>query len=174
MKPFLLSRRSKGTLAGVLAAVAAAALLSACSSNPSSTAAPTTSTTKPATVGEVAYGSGVVGQPVPSTSVPTERGTRKINCANDAGQEVIIAQGGYLCPQWLDAEVELPITWTNLSGAPQEIVFDDAPIHTDPIPPGGTFTWHSPPYAVGIQYHTAAGGQGHEGHLQLQNANDDN
>ena len=138
----------------------------ACSSNSTSSTVATTPTTRPSTAVEIHFGSGQVGPSVPSTTVPVERGTRPINCANDAGQQIIIAKGGYLCPQWLIAEIQLPIIWTNLSGAPQQIIFNDAPVRTAVIAPGGTFTWHSPPYAVGINYHT---GVGHQGHLQLQN-----
>jgi hypothetical protein len=156
-----------------------ALMASACGSPANATSATrrtttTTSTTAPTQraggflTPEVKYGTGVVGAPEPTTSVPTERGTRSIDPTNDAGQEVIIAKGGYLLPQWLVADVSLPITWTNLSGAPQQIVFDDAPLHSPVIVPGGTFTWTSPGYGVGLTYHTVGG---HEGRLTLQNPN---
>lgn len=158
---------------GVLALVA-----SACGSSghaPSATRATTTTTVPVHRVGgfvapEVKYGTGQAGPPVSTTSVPTERagGTRSIDPTNDAGQEAIIAKGGYLLPAWLVADVSLPITWTNLSGRSQQIVFDDAPVRSRVIPPGGTFTWTSPGYAVSLTYHTAGG---HEAKLTLQNPN---
>jgi hypothetical protein len=104
----------------------------------------------------------------PTTTVPTERGSRPIDPSNDAGQEVVIAKGGYLLPEWLVADVGLPITWTNLSGTPQQVVFDDAPMRSPVIPPGGTFSWTSPGFAISLTYHTVAG---HAGKLTLQNPN---
>jgi len=117
---------------------------------------------------EVKFGTGQAGPANPTTTVPVEVTGRPINVANDAGQAVIIVKGGYLAPEWLLAEVTLPITWTNLSGQPQQIVFDDAPVHSPVIPPGGTFTWKSPGFAVGLTYHTA---NGHHARLTLQNPN---
>jgi hypothetical protein len=117
------------------------------------------------TTPRVTYGTGELGAPDPTTSVPTERGTRAINPSNDAGQEVIIAKGGYLLPEWLVAEVNLPITWTNLSGKPQQISFDDAPVCSATIVPGGTFTWKSPKFAISLRYHTV---NGHHAQLTLQ------
>ena len=100
--------------------------------------------------------------------MPTERGTRAINPSNDAGQEAIIAQGGYVLPEWLVADFQLPVTWTNLSGAPQQIIFDNASMHSPVIAPGGTFTWKSPGFAISLTYHTA---HGHHARLTLQNPN---
>jgi hypothetical protein len=117
---------------------------------------------------EVKYGTGQVGAPDPTTSVPTDRGTDPINPAQDAGQAVIIAKGGYLLPEWLIAEETLPITWTNLSGVPQQVIFDTAPVHSQIIPAGGTFTWMSPHFAINLTYHTA---HGHHAQLTLQNPN---
>lgn len=168
MRPLMLSRRRAVTVTLLVGLSALTVLLAACGSSSTPSAATTTPTTRPTDVAEIKYGTGTVLPPATKVSVPTERGSRPINCANDAGQEVIIAKGGNLCPAWLDAEVQLPITWTNLSGAPQTIIFNDAPVHTTVIAPGGTFTWHSPPYAIGLDYHTAVG---HQAHLQLQSAN---
>jgi hypothetical protein len=118
---------------------------------------------------EVGFGTGQNGSPDPTTSVPTDTGTIPINATNDAGQEVIIAKGGYLLPEWLVAEVNLPITWTNLSGVPQQVVFDDAPVRSAILAPGATFTWKSPGYAISLRYHTV---NGHHAQLTLQNPND--
>jgi len=142
--------------------------------NTSSSSRTTTTTSASAPVGGVVtvksgFGTGTYGLPDPTTSVPTERETRPINPENDAGQEVIIAKGGYLLPEWLVAEVQYPITWTNLSGVPQQIVFDDAPESSQIIPPGGTFSWTSPGFAISLRYHTA---NGHHAQLTLQRADD--
>jgi hypothetical protein len=119
---------------------------------------------------EVKFGVGQLGAPSPTTSVPTEGGRgRPIDPTNDAGQAVIIAKGGYLLPEWLVADYQLPITWTNLSGAPQQIIFDDAPMHSPVIPQGGTFTWTSPGIGISLTYHTATG---RHARLTLQNPND--
>ena len=155
-------------------------LLTLCVASCGSSAARATSTTSPSSsttrvdptgsflLPEIKYGTGQAGAPSPTTTVPVERGRRPINPANDAGQQVIIAKGGYLLPAWLVAEVTLPITWTNLSGAPQQIVFDDAPMHSPVIGPGGTFTWKSPGYPISLTYHII---NGHGARLTLQNPN---
>jgi hypothetical protein len=163
-------RRALYALAGLVF------LTAACTSNASrattTTTRPTTSTTVKAQQSggflapESKFGTSQMGASDPSTSVPTERGNRSIDPSNDAGQEVIIAKGGYLLPEWLVAEVTLPITWTNLSGTPQQIIFDDAPEHSAVIPPGGTYTWKSPGFAIDLTYHTA---NGHHARLTLQN-----
>lgn len=44
-------------------------------------------------------------------------------------------------PQTLEANVTSPVVWTNSTGKPQRVVFDDFPIDSGTIPPGGTFTW---------------------------------
>jgi hypothetical protein len=116
---------------------------------------------------EIKFGTGQNGLPDPTTSVPTDTGSEPINPSNDAGQEVIIDKAGYLLPEWLVAEVQYPITWTNLSGRPQQIIFDDAPVRSQMIPPGGTFTWTSPGFAISLRYHLA---NGHHAQLTLQRA----
>ena len=117
---------------------------------------------------ETKFGTSQSAGPDPTTSVPTERGTRPIDPSNDAGQEVVVAKGGYVLPEWLVAEVTLPITWTNLSAVPQQVVFDDAPICSPVLAPGATFSWKSPGFAVNLTYHIV---NGHHGKLTLQNPN---
>jgi hypothetical protein len=172
----VVSRTGRG---GVMAGVAALVLVAAgCGSNSAHAAGTTTSSTSTTsaaaalagcTVPKVTFGTGTAGAPDPTTSVPTDTGTAPINPTNDAGQEVIIAKGGYLLPEWLVAEVAYPITWTNLSGVPQQIVFNDAPVCSAMIPPGGTFSWKSPGFAISLRYHTA---HGHPAQLTLQSAVD--
>ncbi len=158
-----------GTL-GVAVAACGPAAVRATSDTTASTS--TTVATRPSTgflPPEIKFGTATVGAPSPTTTVPTERGaSRPIDPSNDAGQEVVIAKGGYLLPEWLVAEVNLPITWTNLSGVPQQVVFDDAPVRSPVIAPGATFTWTSPGYAISLTYHTAAG---RHARLTLQNPN---
>lgn len=131
-----------------------------------------TSTPRGGTAGflepEMKYGTATYGAPDPTTTVPTERGSRPINAANDAGQQVIIAEKGILVPQWLVANVNDPITWTNLSGQPQQVVFDDAPVRSKVIPDLGTFVWTPPGYAVDFAYHVVGGGHAR---ITLQNPN---
>ncbi|HVC70608.1 MAG TPA: hypothetical protein VNC61_10195 [Acidimicrobiales bacterium] len=141
-------------------------------SSGSATSSSTTSTA-PASVGgfvtpEVKFGTGEQGAPDPTTTVPVEVTGRPINPANDAGQAVIIDKAGYLIPEWLVAESTLPITWTNLSGKPQQVIFDDAPVHSAVLAPGATFIWTSPGFAINLTYHTA---NGHHARLTLQNPN---
>jgi hypothetical protein len=132
------------------------------------TVAPGVPETKGFLRSESTFGTSSVGAPDPTTTVPTERGTRHIDPNSDAGQQVIIAEGSYLLPEWLVANVALPITWTNLSGAPQQIVFDDGGVVSPVIPQGGTFTWKSPGFGVSLTYHTT---NGHHAQLTLQNPN---
>jgi hypothetical protein len=186
MSRTVLSRTSVGRIVvnrtgrgAVMVAVAALLLMAAgCGSNAahaSGTTTSTPSTTSAAaalagcTTDKTTFGTGTAGAPDPTTSVPTDTGTAPINPTNDAGQEVIIAKGGYLLPEWLVAEVAYPITWTNLSGVPQQIVFNDAPVCSAMIPPGGTFSWKSPGFAISLRYHTA---HGHPAQLTLQSAVD--
>jgi hypothetical protein len=117
---------------------------------------------------ETKFGTSQVGDPDTTTSVPTERGTRPISPLNDAGQEVIIDESSYALPYWLVADVTLPITWTNLSGKPQQIVFDDAPVRSPVLAPGATFTWKSPGYAINFTYHIV---NGHNARITLQSPN---
>src|SRR5580692_9894589 len=171
-------RRGVATVLGALVLLAAGCS-SAGARDSSGTTKPSTPATTSTTAGtlhgqaflapEVGFGTGQNGTPDPTTSVPTERGSRPIDATNDAGQEVIIAKGGYLLPEWLVAEVTYPITWTNLSGVPQQVVFDDAPVHSAILAPGATFTWKSPGYAISLRYHTV---NGHHAQLTLQNPND--
>lgn len=161
-----------------MAALALLAVGTTACGSPSARAASTSSTTtttravcSPSTgflTPESKFGTTVTAPPDPSTTVPTERGARHIDAENDAGQAVIIAIDGHLAPQWLVANVNLPITWTNLSGKSEQIDFDDAPVRSPVIPPGGTFTWTSPGFGVSLTYHTV---NCIEGRLTLQNPN---
>jgi hypothetical protein len=63
---------------------------------------------------------------------------------------------------------ESPHYLDNLSGVAQQVVFNDAPVRSAIIAPGGTFTWNSPGFAVSLRYHTAAG---YQAKLTLQNPN---
>ncbi len=135
-----------------------------------STTSASTTTTAPAKflTPEASYGKVAVGAPNPTTTVPTERGNRPINVQNDAGQEIIIGENGELAPETLVADVSLPITWTNLSGKPQQIVFNDAPLRSPIIESGQTFTWTSPGYGISLAYHLVNGATGQ---MVLQNPN---
>jgi hypothetical protein len=160
-----LHRRRAGALA---LAVALTGLAAGCGSSTGNSAAgkstTTTTSARHATKGfqppVMKYGTSIYGAPDPTTTIPTERGTRPINSLNDAGQQVVIAERGVLAPRILIAGVEYPITWTNLSGKPQQVVFNDVPAVSQIIAPGGTFSWKSPGYAINLIYHVVGGEQG--------------
>jgi hypothetical protein len=143
--------------AAALAAVSAAALgLAACSSSPSTTVTGhgQTSTSlvhESATDApmKVKFGTGSIGQPDPTTTVPNERGNT-IPSILAPGQNIIISSAGCK-PQTLEASVTEPVVWTNLSGKPQRVVFINFPVDSGTIPAGGTFTW-STADAVAMAY----------------------
>ena len=88
---------------------------------------------------KVRFGTGSIGQPDPTTTVPSERGGAiPPNLA--PGQNIIISSSGCK-PQTLEANVSAPVVWTNLSGKPARVVFENFPIDSGTIPVGGTFTW---------------------------------
>ncbi len=88
---------------------------------------------------KVTFGTGSIGQPDPTTTVPNERGNT-ITPVLAPGQNIIIASSGCK-PQTLEASVTAPVVWTNLSGKPQRVIFVGFPIDSGTIPAGGTFTW---------------------------------
>ena len=88
---------------------------------------------------KVTFGTGSIGQPDPTTTVPNERGNT-ITPVLAPGQNIIIASSGCK-PQTLEASVTAPVVWTNLSGKPQRVIFVGFPIDSGTIPVGGTFTW---------------------------------
>lgn len=132
---------NRGAAFLVLGAVALS--LAACSSSPSATA--DHSSRPPAGISavdkpmKVTFGTGSIGQPDPTTTVPNERGNT-ITPVLAPGQNIIIASSGCK-PQTLEASVTAPVVWTNLSGKPQRVIFVGFPIDSGTIPAGGTFTW---------------------------------
>lgn len=102
----------------------------------------------------VTFGTGSVGPPDPTTTVPTEDG-RAIEPSFQAGQDVIITPSGFE-PQDLEANVSNPVVWTNLSGRPVRIRFLGFPVDSGTIPVGGTFTW-STSSAVAVTYVATSG-----------------
>ena len=150
---------------GCVAALAIVALVCvACgsgttpSSDPAS-AAPSSTTRPRVTVPTTTLDPGqVVGAPSTPTTVPHERGTRPISPVVDNGQQIIITAGGF-SPHQLFADVADPVTWTNLSGKTQQLVFTVLPVKSPPIPAGAQFVWH-PSTAITIAYHSTTGLQG--------------
>lgn len=114
----------------------------------------------------VRFGSGSVGAPDPTTTVPTEVNGAPVPPTLGAGQNVIITAHGFE-PQTLEANVTAPVVWTNESGAPQRIVFVGVPVDSGTIPPGGTFTW-STKDALTLAYHST---EGWVGKLAMNQAN---
>jgi hypothetical protein len=132
--------------AALLSLGALALSLAACSSSPSVPAGTKAhSSTPPAGISavdkpmKVTFGTGSIGQPDPTTTVPNERGNT-ITPILAPGQNIIIASSGCK-PQTLEASVTAPVVWTNLSGKPQRVIFVGFPIDSGTIPAGGTFTW---------------------------------
>jgi hypothetical protein len=140
--------------AALFACSAAALGLAACSSSPSTTATGQTSTTSVHESAsnapmKVQFGTGSIGQPDPTTTLPNERGN-VIPSILAPGQNIIIASSGCK-PQTLEASVTGPVVWTNLSGKPQRVIFTNFPVDSGTIPVGGTFTW-STRDAVALAY----------------------
>ena len=142
----------------VLAGVSVAAFaLAACSSSPSGSENQSGGKTSTSSGSEsavnapmkVRFGTGSVGQSDPTTTVPNERGT-VIPPVLAPGQNIIISGSGCK-PQTLEASVSAPVVWTNLSGKPQRVIFENFPVDSGTIPVGGTFTW-STQNAVAMAY----------------------
>jgi hypothetical protein len=92
-----------------------------------------------------------------STTVPREvPGRPVINPVVDAGQQIIITPHGF-DPALLNAEDTIPVVWTNLSGAPQQISFVAFPIKSAVIPVGGQFIWTPDGAPFSIAYRSQSG-----------------
>jgi hypothetical protein len=98
---------------------------------------------------KVSFGTGSIGQPDPTTTVPNERGN-PIPPILAPGQNIIISSSGCM-PETLEANVSAPVVWTNLSGKPQRVIFENFPVDSGTIPAGGTFTWTTAD-AVAMEY----------------------
>jgi hypothetical protein len=105
----------------------------------------------------VNFGSGSVGPPDPTTTVPTERGN-PIPAGFAAGQNIIITAHGFY-PQTLEANISAPVVWTNLSGHPVRIIFDNFAVDSGKIPAGGTFSWTAA-NVVALEYRSSSGFSG--------------
>jgi hypothetical protein len=90
---------------------------------------------------KVTFGTGSIGQPDSTTTIPSERGGGVIPSGLAPGQNIIITSSSRCQPQTLEANVSAPVVWTNLSGKPARIVFVNFPVDSGTIPAGGTFTW---------------------------------
>lgn len=88
-------------------------------------------------------------------AVPTEIGTTPIAPQIDDGQQIIISAHGLL-PARLFSNPKIPVTWTNLTDQPQQVIFDYLPVKSPVIPPGGTYSYTSLS-SESIAYHTASG-----------------
>jgi hypothetical protein len=65
-----------------------------------------------------------------------------VNKYIDSGQQVLIYPGAFW-PQLLYATYNVPITWTNLSGRPERVIFSGIPVSSPVIPEGGQWVWAS-------------------------------
>jgi len=156
-------RRGEGRrrLAALGLVVASGALLAACGGSSTSTGSTTGSTASSGT-GNAAPGIDPGHVVLPTASNPTpsaqEVPGKTIDPVLAAGQTVVITAGGFV-PHRLFADLTVPVTWINDSGAPQQVVFDDGSVHSGVIPPGAWFVWKGT-YGIGIGYHSATGQQG--------------
>jgi hypothetical protein len=161
-----LRRRPHRVAPGILGALALSALVTtACGSSSDSGAkgshpGSTTTTsgasrrlTGPSTA-TIAHSTQVVvgGKEV---AVPTEIGTTPIAPQIDDGQQIIISAAGLL-PARLFSNPKVPVTWTNLTDQPQQVIFDYLPVKSPVIAPGGTFSYTSLS-SESIAYRTASG-----------------
>jgi hypothetical protein len=105
---------------------------------------------------KISFGTGSIGQPDPTTTIPNERGNAIPNVLAP-GQNIIISKTGCM-PQTLEANVSAPVVWTNLSGTPQRVVFANFGVDSGTIPVGGTFTW-STQDAVAMGYKVEPSGK---------------
>lgn len=142
----------------VLVAGLSAVALAACGGSSDPTSAKSSGSTSSTAVRhgsatgrmKVGLGTGAIGAPDPTTTLPNERGNA-IEPVISAGQNLIITSKGTCLPQTLEANVSAPVVWTNLSGKPQRVVFKNFPVDSGTIPPSGTFTW-STNDAVALAY----------------------
>ena len=156
--------------AGLLLLCLPAFGLAACGGSPSATATKTTSGARSITSTDghprglsavnapmqVRYGTGSIGAPDPTTTLPNEGGSgagQAIQPDLNPGQNIIIRSNA-VEPSTLEANVTLPVVWFNLSGHPQRIIFNNFkyfPVDSGTIPPGGTFSW-TPPDSAPFSY----------------------
>jgi hypothetical protein len=142
-----------------------AAVVSACGgspaptgshSTPPGTASSTSAAADKVTTPTVDPGHVVVPVAGISTTVPREVPDRPINPVIDAGQQIVITAQGFE-PKRLDASDALPVMWTNLSNAPQQLVFVALPVRSKVIPVGGQFVWNAHGVALSVAYHSVSG-----------------
>jgi hypothetical protein len=103
------------------------------------------------------YSPGRIVLPKPDTPTTLPRETKAAPIPQDfaAGQQVIIYPGAFW-PSQLYADDQMPITWTNMSGKPQKVIFDGINVTSPLIPPGAQFVWKSRGGGV-IDYHAPSG-----------------
>ncbi len=98
----------------------------------------------------------IVPPPDTPTTTPREVPSEPINQYISAGQQIVIEPDGAFWPQSLYATYQVPITWTNLSGRPQKVVFDYIPVQSPEIAPGAQFVWKWRSGGT-LSYHSALG-----------------
>jgi hypothetical protein len=132
-----------GSPSVLVALLLAMLLLAACSSNK---AVDGTSTSRPSggsttTTYNSFYPKGkIVPAPDTSTTTPREGPGQEVPQNIGAGQQIIITPNGFW-PKTLYANFQVAITWTNLSGHPQNVSFDHIPVSSGTIPVGAQFVW---------------------------------
>jgi hypothetical protein len=115
---------------------------SACSNSPTPAAAPTTTSTT-TTLPTPELTTPTVTIDGHTYAVPTSDG-HPVNSAVDNSGQIILTDKGFL-PYRQIANLNQPITWTNLSSKPVVIWFLHMPGTTrHPLPVGGSFSYSSP------------------------------
>jgi hypothetical protein len=90
-----------------------------------------------------------------TVAVPTQAHGRPVSPVVDDGQTVLISAAGFL-PHRLFSSPGVPVTWTNLTDQAQRIEFDNEPVRSPAIPPGGTWSWTTQS-SLSVAYRSASG-----------------
>jgi hypothetical protein len=91
--------------------------------------------------------------------------SHKVNRYFDGGQTVLITASGFR-PRTLICAAGRRVVWKNATPHRQRVIFDHQPVRSQPIPPGGTFSF-TPIGAVSLLYHSS-GNPRMDGQLQAQ------
>jgi len=119
--------------------VAGLALIGAACQSTASTATPSTTRPPHKKISYVTIGSRHV-------RIPTEIHGQLpdlVAGASQAGQQILITPSG-IHPSLLLATQGIPVVWTNLTNRPQRVIFTNAQVQSEIIPPGGTFSIPTP------------------------------
>jgi hypothetical protein len=149
------TRRRAGAVVTTLAFALVGLGFAGCSSSATPHAAPTTTTSSVLTPAITTPTVTIDGH---TYQVPTESGTNSIDPSVATGGQIVLTDKGFL-PYHLFADINQPITWTNLSSHPVRITFLHMPGKSWRLPVGGSFTYSSPSL-IGFEYLSSSGYHG--------------